>query len=275
VPLHARSHDFVRPRYLVLLGLLAAGCSLAPIPSTASAQTAAPRDPQALTILTQVISAGGGPAALTAVQDFTETGTVNYPSDGGDTGSVTVKGRGLSQFRMDAAISEGQRSILVNGNSSLLTDPTGGILPIPSQSAADLGGMMVPYLPLISAITDSSVSIVYAGPVVVNGATDYDIRFQRVYTAQQDATGTLGAREARDVYIDSNTYLITGIADQIYYGSGSGQSIAHEILYSNYQPEGGIAMPLTVSETVNGTTGFTMQLSQISFNSGLTDSDFQ
>ena len=42
----------------------------------ALAPTTPPRDPQAVTILNQVIAAGGGADAIAAVSDYTATGTV-------------------------------------------------------------------------------------------------------------------------------------------------------------------------------------------------------
>lgn len=255
------------------IGLLLA--VFAPSPRI-SAQTSVERDQQALTIIAETVSAAGGPTVLMAVQDFTETGTVTYTWTGSVTGNITVKGLGLSQFRMDATLSEGRRSIVASGGSGVLTDATGAVWPVPHQSAADLGSMTLPYLPLIAAFQDSSSSIVYGGLVTQNGATAYDIRIQKVYTTQQDSTGSRGAREARDFYIDPNSFLVVAISDQIHLATPgvADNGIPHEILYSNYQPESGIMMPLEISETVSGAIGFTVQLTQVSFNSGLTVSDF-
>jgi hypothetical protein len=124
----------------------------------------------------------------------------------------------------------------------------------------------------MAAIQDSSTSIIYGGLVNHNGASAYDVRIQKVYPIDQDPQGIRGTREARDFYIDANSLVVISIADQIFV---TDQGIPHEVLYSNYQSQNGVNIPLTVAETVRDVTGVTMQLSQATFNSGLTDADFQ
>jgi hypothetical protein len=257
-----------------LLGLLFAISFLLLTPKTTFAQNSVQRDQQALTILTQTVAAGGGPELLASIQDFTETGMVTYYWSGQITGNVTVKGRGLHEFKIEAELAAGTRTTVVSGESGSLTETSGWARPIYRQSANDLGSLTLPYLPLIAGVQDSSTSIIYGGLVTQNGATVYDVRLQKVYTEQQDPSGTQGAREARDFYIDPKTFLVTAFSDQIYFGGPNDQGVSHQVLYSNYQPENGIVVPLTIEETVQGVPGFTMTFSQVTFNSGLGDSDF-
>ena len=267
----ARLNVFGHRVIAISLGLLG-GIFLSPLVSQlVLAQSSVQRDQKALTILQQSIAAGGGTQQLTDIQDFTETGTVTYYWDAQDTGNVTVKSRGLHQFRVDATLPEGTYSVVVNGASGAITDVNGWIWPIYSQSAADIGSMSFPCLPLAAATQNASTSIIYVGLVTHNGASLHDVRFQKVYTQQQDPSGSRGAREARDVYIDPSTYYVVAISDQL---GVSSQGMPHEVLYSNYQSEGNVAMPLTITETVNGTTAVKMQLSQVAFNTGMGDSDF-
>ena len=243
--------------------------------SPGTAQTAVQRDQQALTLLTQTLAVSGGQNALRTVQDLTETGTVKFNWGDPVTATVTIKSRGLRQFRADATLPAGQRSTITNASGGLLIEADGAFRPISKQSASDLGSMTFPYLPLMAAIQDLSVSIVSVGLVDHDGASAYDVRIQKTYTATEDPRGNRGIREARDFYIDPNTFRVIAIADQLYLSAESTQGIPHEVLYSDYQSENGIAVPLTISETIRGITGATIQLSQVTFNSGLTDSDFR
>jgi hypothetical protein len=256
------------------LGVLCAICLWTFVSLTAFAQTAIQRDQQALTILAQTITAGGGQDLLTSIQDLTETGTVTYYRDEEVSGNITVKARGLQQFRMDADLPEGRRSTVVNVASGSLTEESGRFRPISGQSVADLWSVTFPYLQIIAAIQDSSTKIIYGGLTTHNGASVYDIRIEKVYTSQQDSTGVRGNREGRDIYIDPNSFLVAAIFDQIHFGGTGDNGVPHEILYTNYQSENGVAMPLTISETVRGVTAATMSLSQVTFNSGLGDSAF-
>lgn len=255
-------------------GLLCATGLLACVSVTASAQTAVQRDQQALALLAQTIAAGGGQDLLTSIRDLTETGTVTYPGDEEVSGNITVKSRGLHQFRMDADLPSGRCNTVVNAASGSLTQEDGRLRPIDAQSAADLWSVTFPYLHLIAAMRDSSTKIIYGGLTTHNDASVYQIRIEKAYTSQQDTTGVRGAREGRDIYIDPNSSLVVAIFDQLYFGGLQGGGAPHEFLYSNYQTENGIAMPLTISETVHGVIGATMQFAQVTFNTGLSDSDF-
>lgn len=244
-------------------------------PASGLSQNPVQRDQQAITILEQTITAGGGQKLLTSIHDLIETGTITcYWADQEATGSVTVKSRGARQFRIDADLPEGRRKTVVNHGSGSLVEVTGRRTPIPPQSAADLGGMTIPYLLLLAAIKEPTAQINYLGVVTHNGASVHDIRVEQVYTPQQDPTGARGAREAHDIFIDPNSFLVIAISDQIHFHRTGDEGIAHEIQYSNYKPEMGSVIPLTISETVHGVTGMTIQVSQVNFNQGLTDSDF-
>jgi hypothetical protein len=156
-----------------------------------------------------------------------------------------------------------------------MKEANGWIRPIQRQSANDLGSFMLPYLPLLAAVQDSSTSIVYIGLVTHNGAPAHDIRLVQAFSKAQDPRGNRAAREARDFYIDSKTLLVVAISDRIHFRAGpNDKGVPHEILYSNYEPKDGSMMPLMISETIHGVTEFSMTLSQVSFNSGLADSDF-
>ena len=254
--------------------LLSAVCLCSFIPGTAHSQSSPQRDQQALTMLTQTVAAGGGQQLLTSIQDFTETGTITYYWADQVTGNVTVKGRGLHQLKIEADLPDGKQTGVISGDGGSLTEMNGETFPILRQSANDLGSFTVPYLPLIASALDSSTSIIYVGLVTHNGATSYDIRVQKIYTQQQDPAGARGTREARDFYIDPKTFLISEISDRIYFGGPNDEGISHQILYSNYQAENGIMVPLTVQENAQNAPASQLTFNQITFNSGLADSDF-
>ena len=275
-------HWFFLSVYRPPRGSVAASCGLicAVIlwllsPRAIFSQASIQRDSQALTVLTQAIAVGGGQESLSSVQDFTETGTITYYSAGQISGDVTVKGHGLHQFKIEADLPNGKRTTIVNGAGGLLKEADGRSIPIYGQGAADLGSLTFPYLPLIESMKDQSVSIIYKGLVIHNGISAYDVRFQKVYTKHQDPQGTRGEREARDFYIEAKTLLISAISDQVHFGAGPhDDAVSLETLYSNYQSENGINIPLTIMQTIRGAPGLTITLSQVTFNSGLGESDF-
>lgn len=242
--------------------------------SMAFGQATVHRDQQALTILAQAISAGGGQDLLGSIQDFTESGTATFGFDKAMSIPITVKDRGLRQFRMDADLPEGRRSTVISAAGGSVKEANGQFRPISPQIADDLRSITLPYPTILAMIQDSSIDITYSGLVSHNGATVYDIRAAKTYTFRQDPTGLRGPSEARDFYIDPKTFLVSTISDRFHFGTPAGHGAPHEIIYSNYQTQNGIVAPFTIVETIRGVPGSTVQLTQVAFNTGLTDSDF-
>jgi hypothetical protein len=241
----------------------------------ALAQNSVQRDQQALAILAQTIAAAGGRYLIASLQDVTETGTATFHLEQEVTGSVSVKERGLHQIKVDADLPEGRRSTVVNGAGGSLTEPDGQFRPINRQICADLGSLTFPYLPVLEAIDDSSITVIDGGLVTYNGASVHKIRIEKAYTSQHDPIGNRGALEGRDIYIDPSALMVVSISDQIHFGRQPENGIFHEMLFSNYRIQNGVPMPMTISERMQGVTSVTLQLDHVAFNSGLTDADFR
>jgi hypothetical protein len=238
------------------------------------AQNPVQRDSQALTIIAKTIEAGGGQELLASIRDFTETGTITYNSSDQVTGTVTVKAHGLGQLRIEADLSTGKRTTVISDEGSTLKEENGRMRPIHSQSDGDVGGLTLPYQPLINAIQDTSCGIVFGGIVTHNGVSTYDIRLLKPDSKRHELDAGPGTREGRHFYIDPNTLLVTAVTDRFQYGGRRNEDVPHEVRYSTYQSKNGIATPLTITEIVRDTVSFTMNFSQVTFNSGLAATDF-
>jgi hypothetical protein len=227
-----------------------------------------------LAILSQTIARGGGQALITSIRDLTESGTATFNFDGELRASMTVKSKGLRQIRIDADLPEGRRSTVVNGSGGLLKEANGQFRAINEQSADDLRDITFPYLPIMAALQDFSTNITFMGLVMHSGAPAYELRIEKAH-APGHASRRQRASHPRDFYVDPKTFLVMAISDQIRNQDDPRDGgVPHEVLYSNYQAQNGIAMPMTIREQVRGAAGISMELSQVTFNSGLTDSDF-
>jgi len=90
-----------------------------------TAPAAIPRDPQAVSVLTQALSAArGSSSSISAIQDYTAVGTITVMAPSGQLqGSVTITALGPSEFRMDMSVPAGTRSVAVhNGILSTKTE---------------------------------------------------------------------------------------------------------------------------------------------------------
>jgi len=122
---------------------------------TATSQTVQ-KDPQALSVLTQALNAAGGSAALSPIQDFKGTGTITYYWGGEEVNaSVTVKGRGTGQFRLDATLPDGVRSWAVNNGTGFVRNPDGTVWPVEYDNTVNSGSLTFPYAHLAMFLGDS------------------------------------------------------------------------------------------------------------------------
>lgn len=234
------------------------------------------RDPQAITILTQCLQAAGGAPAIAAIQDFTGSGTITFNwANQNVSGSVTVKGRGRGQFRLDADLSNGTLSWAVNNGDGFYKELDGSTRHIFYPNAANFGSLTFPYVAIAASLSDHSTSISYVGVNLQNNQKTYDIKMQQNFSSDRDPTGILGKLTRRDFFIDTQTLQVLRISDMVHPGKIATVDIPHELQFSNYQAVHGVVVPFSISEITNGQHTYTIQLTQISFNGGLQDADFQ
>lgn len=233
----------------------------------------AQRDSQALTILNQTITAAGGGASLGAIQDFSASGTITYFWDPQVSGSATVQGRGQGQFRIDATLQDGVRTVIANNGTGSVTETDGSVTLIPYEAAINLGSMTFPYTTLAAAVQDASIKITYVGLVDHGGSQMHDIRVQKTYPLKADPTGAQSALSARDFFIDPTTFLIASVLN-VAGQDANGNSVSREVVFASYQTVGGVAVPFQITEKIHDQSMVTLQLTQMNFNTGLTDSSF-
>jgi hypothetical protein len=249
--------------------------------ATETTGTASPRplqDPQAVSILNQVIAASGGTQAISAVSDYTATGNITYYPGQQVQGTVTVRGLGTWEFRIDAVLPAGTRSLVVHQGIVSRRSENGTIssqvfrINVPSSDAYPYqtplfpSGFAFPAGPLPPLLAKQTFGISYNGLTQIDGHSVHDIQLRR------DLPGALGSKtppvRSRDVFIDTSTLQIVAIHETLE------KNIPHELHYSDYQNVGGILIPFNISEDIAGQLVSTISLSQIAFNAGLTEAAF-
>lgn len=258
---------------LVLPFAVAAQQSTQPSQTQSTAPT---RDPQAISVVTQSLTAAGGAQAVTAIGDYKATGTVTYFWAGQEvTGSTTIQGRGTNQFRIDSTLSSGTYTLVVSNGAGVVKDIRGVTSHISSKNALTKGNLSFPLAELATRLQDTTVSITSLGLVTYNGHQANQIRTERILAIDNTPGQALSKFTTRDFFIDPETFQVLGTQDTVYPDNPAAQGSPHQILFSNYQTVNGILVPFTISELVGGQQTWTIQLTQISFNSGLSDADFQ
>lgn len=234
------------------------------------------RDQQAVSVLTQSLLAAGGLPAIAAVLDFKATGNATYFWAGQDvTGTTTIKGRGTTQFRIDSILSDGNYTLLVSNESGEMKDIRGRKTPITFANAVNKGNLIFPLAEIANRLQDATVGVTYVGLVAFNGQQVHQIRTRRILTSDTGSGQIINTLTTRDFFIDPQTFQVVATLDQGHPTNKAQPDFPHQMLFSDYRAVNGIFVPFSITERISGQTTWTIHLSQISFNNGLEDTDFQ
>lgn len=247
---------------LVIL-VAAVGC-----PSFAQ-QTSPSRATSAISFLTQAVTAAGGSATIAAIQDFTAEGSITHNwADNPEQGQLTIKSRGAGQFRLDSQVSEGTWSYILNNGAAQLTLPDGSIYPIAYHNALNSGALTWPTARLSAALLDPTVSVIDLGLVQIGNTQARGIRTIR--------SGPFAGFTQTDYFLDPTHFIVLRFQDQVHPDNDAiNGATLRQLDFSNYQQVNGVLVPFSVAQSVAGQTVWTIQLTSVVFNSGLSDSDFQ
>jgi hypothetical protein len=263
-------------RPVLVIALMLAVVSAIAQQSTQPLAQAPLRDPSAVALLQQAIAAGGGSVTLGSVQDFTGLGSITYYWAGTEVKApVTLRGRGVQEFRLDANMPEGTKSWVVSYGQGSLQEPLGEKTSIPFSNSWNLGNLSAPQLALLAALNDSATSIVQIASPAVGNRQVYDLRLQKVFPTKDDPTGQLSKWSAKDFLIDPATFTIVATQDVEFSNDSPRHSFKHQLAFSDYRSVNGVLLPFAIAETIEGQQTWSIQLSSITLNIGLTDSIFQ
>jgi hypothetical protein len=237
----------------------------------------APKDPQAVSVLNQVLSVGGGAAAIKAVTDYTGTGNITYNWNPVEQGSVTVMGLGFDQFRVDANLSRGVHSSVISAGQTTTKTQEGVIsqypppYPVPSSDAFPYqppmfpGSLVLPHAQLVAVLNSPRFSVSYKGLVQVDGHPAHDIQVLRVLPGPTDV---MSEYHTRDFFVDASTLQVVMTQEMV------PKNVVRVIRYSDYRTVSGVLAPFSISEEMGGQQTWAIQLSRITFNAGLQGASF-
>jgi len=234
------------------------------------------RDPQAVAILMQALNAAGGVAALSAIHDFAGSGAITYYWASKEVqGNATIRGRGTGQFRLDTTLPNGVRSVAVNNGTGSVKEVDGTTTPIPYHNAVNFGSVTFPYMYLVAALQDSAISMSYVGLETTDGRQAHHIRMRRVFAPDTELTQIHTKLTTREFFIDPVTFHLLSTLDMVHPKYKSTEDLPHEMQFSDYRPVSGVLVPFSITEIGWGQRTLTIQLNQITFNTGLHDTDFE
>jgi hypothetical protein len=231
--------------------------------------TAPTRDPQAVSVLQKSVS-----TMATAIPlDSVASGSIQIVAGSLTTqGTVRILTKGLGQTLIQVTMPEKTSSVVFsNGQANEVLGSAAKVLPLElvvTSQAPDF-----PLSLFTALLNDPDTSFKYVALESSNGVSLHHVQTWDSY-ASQPTLETLTSFTTRDIWVDA----ATGLPQRVSYTSRPAHGAVYgtpiDVFYSNYQNSGGTLYPHTIQKSLNGTPWATITIQAVSFNNGLTDSQF-
>jgi outer membrane lipoprotein-sorting protein len=248
---------------------------LLPASLTAQGTQLVPKDAQALAIIEQSRAAMGGVAAMLSYQDSVATGTLLLTGPKPQQWPIVLKSKGRTLVRVELQKPKGQATRILNSGRAVLLEADGRRRNLVGNNTLAEG---VGHIPLLSFLADAEkpeVAVEFAGPGKVNGASTYAVALNLSSLTSQQQTDELRAMTRTIFHVDQTTGLVTKTEETQFAENDTGAQQKVETLFADYRPVNGILVPFRQSMYADGQLEAELILDSVSFNVGLSDSEFQ
>ena len=232
--------------------------------------TTVQRDPQAVAVLQRSVAA----MASTTPSDSSASGTVTIVEGSTiQTGPIQILTRGTGQASETLTLPQGQRAVIYSNGDAKEVNGAQSSNPVLELIVTD----QCPDFPLpllLSALNNSDFAFHYVGQETLNAASVQHIQIWNTF-ASNPRLQKLAPFSQRDLWFDSTSSLPLRIGYSRRAGGGAVPAIPVEIFFSDYRNLGGVLYPFQINKSINGTPWQTITIQSVSFNTGLTDSEFQ
>jgi len=238
------------------------------LPAIALGQQTATKDPTALSIVQQSLTAMGGGRVF---QDVQATGnTIAYGDAGAVTYPITLQGTGAASIRSAISKPSGTNTYVTDG-TNICADNTPVNLSSDAQSVLPLRRIdFVPALTVLGDYADPNVQVLYVRSDALNGSP------VDVIAIGFSAPGLIDISQIPQwfFFIDRATSLVSKIQMTNTFPSPNPQGPTVELVLSQYQVATGFAVPMDQATYMDGVLSQDLQLTSVAFNTGLDSSLF-
>jgi hypothetical protein len=255
---------------LILLYLVIATSS-----AVAASKYHVQQDPQAVAVAQGAFTAMGGAQTVAAYQDSVSSGTVAIYT-GGTTVSypITMKSKGLRETRVELQLPKGTNVRIVNQGQGAIVRPDGTVNSLYSNNTFYEHVNHIPLLSVLAEYSTGNVNLLYKGTAQVLGQSEDVIEIDFIPNLDP-LQGPIFASMNRTLFFVNR---ITGFIDKIQatpFNEGDSKNTFTEELYlSDYRSVTGLQVPFRQTLFINGQLDTDMKLQSVTFNVGLSDSDF-
>lgn len=241
------------------------------------ATTAVPRDAQAVALLQRSLAAL---VSTNTINDVTMSGNAIWiAGSDNQTGTVTLKGTGIGQGRIDLSLSNGLRSEVIdlsNGSQSgSWCGPDGTWHAMTGHNLFSDPSWFFPTFLIARVLSTANYAVTTADVQTKDGiSVEHFAVYQQI--AQTGPSARLIANLSRiDIYLDSSTLLPVAVGFNIHPDNDALTNIPTEIRFSNYQSAQGVAVPHHIQKYIQNGLTLDVAVTSIQLNTGIAATDFQ
>jgi len=256
-------------------------CVFLPISAPAQ-QTPPQRDPRAVAILQQSLTAIGGAAAAgrVVINDVTLTGRARRIAGSDDeTGTAVVKALATGEARMDFSFPSGQHSeVRTNsekGPAGKWSGRDGTAHTISRHNLMVDSSWFFPALMLRRLSSSQGFAVSYAGNETWDGRAVEHLTVSQQFPGVPARAAALMQRLSQmEIYLDASTLLPSAVSFNTHPDNDAGRDIPVEIRYSDYRVVNGAQVPFHVQKYLNNGLVLDVQFETAALNTGLSASSF-
>jgi outer membrane lipoprotein-sorting protein len=233
------------------------------------------QDPQAVAVAQAAFAAMGGAQAVAAYQDSVASGTATMYAGGTPVSyPITMKSKGLRETRVELQLPKGTNVRIVNQGQGAIVRPDGTVNSLYSNNTFYEHVNHIPLLSVLAEYSTGNVNLLYKGTAQVQGQSEDVIEIDFVPNLDP-LQGPIFASMNRTLFFVNR---ITGFVDKIQatpFNEGDSKNTFTEELYlSDYRSVNGLQVPFRQTLFINGQLDTDMKFQSVTFNVGLSDSDF-
>lgn len=224
---------------------------------------------QAIAIINAALAASGmNPNA--PFPNFIASGQIQYYwTSGVVTGNATVSSAGNKQFRLDAQVSGGTQSWIVNDHDAILRTLRPDTVRIPPRDVTLTKNPLLPVLEMANLLNDDPATVAYLDTVSYGSGTANRILVQKSVTVDSDTT-----LMSKIYYVDVASSLVVETDELMSTSDGGLSKVTRQLQYSNYQNESGIYLATQVVESVAGQNTWNLGISAYNLGAYVPQSTF-
>ena len=239
------------------------------------AQTVAARDPQAVALVGQALSALTGGTQVNNV--ILQASATFIAGSDQEMGPATLEAKGNGESRIVLNLTGGTRQEVRNGPAGAWIGADGVAHAMALHNCWTDASWFFPLLSLAAALNDPTIGMAYLGQETLNGEAVQRLQLWRVLPSQSGTAAALALIQQLstvDLYLDAASYLPVALGFNGHPDNDPGLKIPVGIQFSNYQNVNGVQIPYRIQKCLQGTLTLDVIVANALTNSDIPDSEF-